>query len=172
MSVKKNVASMPLPAKCVIDDGTQEITLENKFGQTICKVRFRPGDFGIIDRYNNLMREFASVVAPLANVDIGNDGAATFEQDWAVLKGVEATLKQKINELFDMDEADEIFATRNPFSSINGEFFCLKVLTALQGIVEAAITWEVEISQARTKKYLAATETGAIKNAGTASNKP
>lgn len=49
----------------IVDDGTREIPLYNKFGRLICNVYIRPADFSIVDRYNTLMRDFASVVEPL-----------------------------------------------------------------------------------------------------------
>lgn len=138
----------------IVDDGTREIPLINKYGKTICTVYMRPADFSIVDRYNALMQNFNDVVKPLTELSIRNDGTAEFEQDWQVLKAVEANLKQKINELFDFDEADAIFAKRNPFSSVGGEFFCLKVLTALGGVITEAIEEEAELSRKRMDKYL------------------
>ena len=136
----------------IVDDGTREIPLVNKFGKTICTVYMRPADFSIIDRYNALMKDFESVVKPLTDLTLRNDGTAEFEQDWQVLKEVEATLKQKINGLFDIDEADEIFAKRNPFSSVGGEFFCMKVLNALGGVIAEAIEEEAKIKHNYLKK--------------------
>jgi len=151
----------------VIDDGTREIPLVNKFGKPICKVYIRPADFSIVDRYKALMKDFDRVVQPLAELSIRNDGTAEFEEDWKVLKEVEANLKQKINELFDMDEADEIFAKRNPFSSVGGEFFCSKVLAALGDIISEAIEEEAALSQKRMEKYLRDVDPGEVtENAG------
>lgn len=138
----------------IIDDGTREIPLVNKFGKPICKVYIRPADFSIVDRYKRLMKDFNTVVEPLSELSIRNDGTAEFDKDWAVLKEVETNLKAKINELFDMDEADEIFAKRNPFSTVGGEFFCTKVLTALGEIIAEAIEEEAALSRKRMDKYL------------------
>ena len=150
----------------IVDDGTREIPLVNKFGKTICTVYMRPADFSIIDRYNALMKDFESVVKPLTDLTLRNDGTAEFEQDWQVLKEVEATLKQKINGLFDIDEADEIFAKRNPFSSVGGEFFCMKVLNALGGVIAEAIEEEAKLSHKRMDRYLQDVEPGEVEDAG------
>ena len=77
-----------------------------------------------------------------------------FEKDWKILKSVETTLVQRINNLFDIDNAAEIFAKRNPFSSVGGEFFCAKVLHALEDLVVRAINEEAQLSNERTAKYL------------------
>lgn len=144
--------------KGVVDDGTREIPLVNKFGKLICNVYIRPADFSIIDRYNALMGDFEKIVQPLEDLSLKNDGTAAFDADWAVLKSVEADLKKKIDELFDMEEADAIFSTRNPFSSVGGEFFCLRVLQSLEGVIATAVEEEAALSQKRMSKYLHDTE--------------
>lgn len=138
----------------VIDDGTKEITLVNKYGELICKVHIRPSDLSIIDRYKDFEKDFDKIVEPLKSLDIKNDGTALFEKDWKILKSVETTLVQRINNLFDIDNAVEIFAKRNPFSSVGGEFFCAKVLHALEDLVVKAINEEAQLSNERTAKYL------------------
>ncbi len=141
--------------RAVVDDGTREIPIVNKFGKTICKVYFRPADYSIIDRYNELVKEFDTLVEPLKDISIKNDGTAVFEKDWEILKNVENVVKQKLNELFDMEEADEIFAKRNAFSSVGGEFFCLHVINALGDVITTAISNEAKLSKKRMDKYLA-----------------
>lgn len=163
-------------AVVVVDDGTREYPVVNKFGKVICTIHFRPADFSIIDRYNAMMLDFDRLVEPLKNLSLNNDGTATFEQDWQVLKQVEDNLKDKINELFDMDEADKIFATRNPFSTVGGRFFCLNVLNALQSVVTAAVEEETKLSNQRMEKYLSdlkPTKSAAeeVTDAGTATDK-
>lgn len=138
----------------VIDDGTREVSLVNKFGKLICKVHFRPADYSIIDRYRALMENLESLIEPLKSLALRNDGTTAFDEDWQTLKGVETVLKDKINELFDMDEADEIFAKRNPFSSVNGTFYCVIVLNALQDVVAKAVEEEAKKSEQRMSKYL------------------
>lgn len=145
-SVNKNVA--------VIDDGTREIAVKNKFGMEICKIYFRPGDLSIIDRYNSMMKGFDQMIEPLKNLSLNNDGTATFEKDWQVLKQVEEDLKDKINKLFGMQDADKLFENRSPFSAVNGEFYCTHVLNALIAVVNAAIEDEAKLSKKRMAKYL------------------
>lgn len=140
--------------KGIIDDGTREIPLVNKFGKLICNIYIRPADLSILDRYNQLAADFKDIVEPLKTMDIKNDGTATFDTDWQVLKNVEADLKQRINALFDMDEADAIFAKRNPFSSVNGKFFCESVIEVIGNIIVEAVEDELAKSKRRTDKYL------------------
>lgn len=140
--------------KGIVDDGTREIPIVNKFGKLICNIYIRPADLSILDRYNQLTADFGSIVEPLKNLSLKNDGSAAFDEDWAVLKSVEAELKQRINALFDMDEADEIFAKRSPFSSVGGKFFCENVIEAIGGVIVEAVEDEMALSKSRTDKYL------------------
>ncbi len=106
-----------------VDDGTREVTLVNTYGKVICKIHFRTGEIAIMDRYNALTNDLPGLLAPLQQVDINADGSAVdADKGWAVIKQAEALLKQRINALFDMDEADEIFKTRSMFSSVGGVF--------------------------------------------------
>lgn len=140
--------------KGVIDDGTREIPLVNKFGQLICKIHIRPSDWSILDRFEAFKTDFANVVKPLSDISIKNDGTAAFDEDWRVLKSVEQEIKRRVNELFDMDDADDIFAKRNPLSSVNGKFFCESVIETLGDLVAEAVNEEAEKTRQRTEKYL------------------
>lgn len=140
--------------KGVVDDGTRAIPIENKFGKKICTIYVRPGDLSIIDRYNEVIKTLPDIVTPLKELDIKNDGTAKLEDDWEVLKQVEQALYQQLNYLFDMDEAADIFATRNPFSSVNGRFFCETIIVVIGDIISEGITEEAAKTQRRTQKYL------------------
>ena len=138
----------------VVDDGTKEYTVENKYGKLICKMYLRPADFSILDRYKAFVQDFDSIVEPLSKIDVNADGTAVFEAELATLKEAENEIKQRFNMLFDIEEADEIFAQRSPFSSIGGRFFCEIVLEALSQIIEEAIKEETEKTEKRVAKYL------------------
>lgn len=138
----------------IIDDGTREIPLVNKFGKLICNIYIRPADISILDRYKALAADFKDITAPLKDLQIKSDGSATFDEEWEIMKSVEAELKARINALFDMDEADAIFEKRNPFSSVRGKFFCEIVVEAIGGIITEAVAEEMKLSKQRTDKYL------------------
>ena len=140
--------------KGVIDDGTKAIPIENKFGKKICTIYVRPGDLSIIDRYNEVIKTLPGIFEPLKEMDIKNDGTAKLDDDWEKLKQVEEALYQQLNFLFDMNETDEIFAKRNPFSSVNGRYFCEIIIKLLGDIISEGITEEVAKTQRRTQKYL------------------
>lgn len=140
--------------KGIVDDGTKAIPIENKFGKKICTIYVRPGDLSIIDRYNSVIKTLPEIVKPLEKMDIKNDGTASLDDDWTAIKQVEEALYGQLNYLFDMDEAADIFATRNPFSSVNGRFFCETIMEVIGDIIAEGITEEAAKTQKRTQKYL------------------
>lgn len=137
-----------------IDDGTREYQICNTFGRRIGTVYFRPADISILDRYQEVMERLPQEISELSQISITNDGKAAESEGWATLKRVEAKLKDEINFLFDTDSADELFKTRNPFSSIGGEFWVTKILDALGGVIKEAVEEESRLSNERMKKYL------------------
>lgn len=136
------------------DDGTREITLRNLYGKVICQVHFRPADYSILDRLSRLREDMPEIIKPIIDMDINPDGTAVFEKDWARMKAVEAEVINRMNELFDMDEAAEIFKKRYAFSSIDGQFYCYKVLEILGDMIVSAVEDEMQKSKARMDKYL------------------
>lgn len=140
--------------KGIVDDGTKAIPIENRFGKKICTVYLRPGDLSIIDRYDEVIKNFSQIVEPLKDLDIKNDGTAKFDDDWEIIKSVERELYDKLDYMFDMEESKEIFAKRNPFSAVGGRFFCENVIELLGDIIANGIEEETERMQKRTDAYL------------------
>lgn len=140
--------------KVVIDDGTREIPIVNQFDQPICKIYMRPADLSILDRYETVMKDLPNVVKPLEALSIEANGEATYEADRAIMKKVEEDLYDRINALFDIEEAEQIFAKRNPFSSVGGEFFVIRVLQAIGDVIKDAMETEFALSSKRMGKYL------------------
>lgn len=137
----------------VIDDGTKPITLQNQYGQEIATLYIRISDIGIVDRYREMAKDLEKAIVPLKDIALNNDGTATFEKDWALLKQVEKEIIDRINALFDITNAADIFRTRNAFSSIGGEFFVEKVLAGIGNIISSGIEEEAKKAQRRTNKY-------------------
>lgn len=136
-----------------IDDGTREITLENPFHEVIAVLHIRVSDIGIVDRYKETVKELEKSIVPLKDISTNADGTATFEKDWDLLKQVEADVIERLNGLFDITNAGDIFKTRNAFSAINGEFFVEKVLAGLGNMIQQSVAEEAAKAQERTDKY-------------------
>ena len=137
----------------VLDDGTREILVTNKFGEEICKIHIRGGDLSILDRYKELMDDFDKIVEPLSNIKLQNDGTTSFDDDWAVVKQVQSDLIDRINALFDMKDAGKLFEKRNAFSTVGGVFYAERVLNMLGEIVGREIEEESKKSAKRIEKY-------------------
>lgn len=152
-----DVVNTQKPLEGVIDDGTREIPIKNKFGKLICNIYIRPGDFSILDRYEKFKKDLSNVVEPLKKLDnIRTDGTAEDgdNESMKALKEAEKNLNGALNYLFDMDEAQDIFKTRNPFSFVHGKFFCEIVIEAIGQIITQVVKEETELSQKRMSKYL------------------
>ena len=76
------------------------------------QLHIRPGDVSIYDRYKALMDDFDSIIKPLSDMDIKNDGTSEFDDNWEKLQQVETVVKQRINALFDMDDACLLYTSR------------------------------------------------------------
>ena len=157
LTMLKNTTAIP-DNKTVfqLDDGTREITLVNSYNQIICKFHFRPSDISIMDRYKALTADFDKITEPLKNININPDGTTDENNDteWAVLRQVEGTLIQRINNMLDSKDADEIFRTRNAFSLIGGRFFVSHVIDMLGNVISAYLEKESELMNKHLEKYL------------------
>lgn len=147
MNAHKNLSA-------VIDDGTKEIAIYNRYDQPICKVHIRPSDLSILDRFKEMEDSFDDVFEPLRGIDINADGSGDSDAAWTAIKAAEKIMLDKLNTVFDSDEVSQIFAKRNAFSSVGGEFFCTKVINALGGLIADAINEETAASEKRMSKYL------------------
>ena len=155
----KDTLNFPLPAPMdntvVIDDGTREYRILNRYNQLLAVVHFRPADYSMIDRCNALLKNYRNIAEPLKDISLKSDGSAAFDADWEKLKAAEAELIGQIGEIFDTDEVSAIFAKRNAFSSVGGEFFSYLVVKALTQLVTTAINEEIRLSKQLMQPYLA-----------------
>lgn len=136
----------------VIDDGSIEVAVKNKQGVIIGTFSFKPTDIGIIDRYNEIIKNFDNIVKPLEHIGVKSDGTA--ESDLDGLKEVECELFKAINYLFDSDDmAKAFFGKMHPFSPVNGKFYCEHVLEAAGQYIAQYFNKETEKINRRIMKY-------------------
>ena len=140
--------------KIVVDDGTKEVEIANKYGKVFCRVHFRPADFALLDRLNNLRQEAAEIIKPLQSIGVKPDGTADTEEEWRIINDVESKVKEKFAQVFDMDDADAIFEKRHAFSIIGGEFFITLLIEQISQYIAKAIEAEAKESRKRINKYL------------------
>ena len=140
--------------RIIVDDGTRKIPITNQLGQTICTIRFRPGDIAIVDRFKTMQAAVQDLFKPLTEIDINRDGTADTDAEWEIIKGVEAELIAQLNTLLDIDNAAEIFKTRNPFSRVGGEFFATNFINAIGKLIADTINEENDSTTKKLSKYM------------------
>lgn len=133
-----------------VDDGSRRVPILNTAGEELGAFVFRPTDIGIIRRYNDLVARFDGIVAPLL-------GAADADEAGVADALAEAgdRLFEAVNALFASDGAAAAFFGRmNPFSPVNGEFYCQQVLRSVGDYIGRAFDQETAEFSRKAEGYL------------------
>lgn len=139
-----------------VDDGTVRVPVKNKQGEEIGVFYFRPTDINIIKRYNEVIDKFDNIVAPLENVDISSDGTAQDVNDLAAieaLKDAEKRLFEATDYLFGGNMSEAFFGKMNPFSPVNGHFYCETAINAVGNFINAQFDRETKRISSRVSRY-------------------
>lgn len=146
----------------VVDDGSVEVPIRNRQGDTIGVFYFRPTDIGIIERYNKVVGDFDKITAPLESVNINPDGttAEKDEAEQAAMKEAEGRLYEACNYLFGGNFAEAFFGKMHPFSPVNGHFYCENALNAVGKYISAQFDREVKKVNTRVERYTHGYRTG------------
>lgn len=138
-----------------VDDGYQRVPITNKYGDEIGVFYFNPTDIGIIERYNKMVNTFDDVTAPLealSDAPDGEDDTFTDKREQALQAATER-LYRAVNELFQADMASAFFGKVNPFSPIDGHFYCETALQAVGSFISQQFEIETQKINARITKY-------------------
>lgn len=139
-----------------VDDGTVRVPVKNKQGEEIGVFYFRPTDINIIKRYNEVIDKFDNIVAPLENVDISSDGTAQDVNDLAAieaLKDAEKRLFEATDYLFGGNMSEAFFGKMNPFSPVNGHFYCETAINAVGNFINTQFDRETKRISSRVSRY-------------------
>lgn len=139
-----------------VDDGSRRIPILNTNGDEIGAFTFRPTDIGIIDRYNALADKFETITKPLEAVQMATDESVDLSDPkyTGALAEAEKRLREAVDTLLDSeDAAAAFFGKMNPFSPVNGEFYCTQVLDVLGRFIGAQFSRETQQLSARVAKY-------------------
>ena len=145
-----------LSMNIVVDDGSRRVPIMNTSGEEIGAFTFHPTDIGIIQRYNDLVDHFDGIVAPLEALSAGNDDLIdiTDPRYANALEEAAGKLYDAVNTLLGSDDAAAaFFGGMNPFSPVDGEFYCARVLGALGEYIGAAFETETAKFSDKAKKY-------------------
>ena len=138
-----------------VDDGFQRVPIYNKFNEEIGVFYFNPTDVNIIERYNNLAETFDSITEPLQAVQNGENGDIDSDDNRNIEALHEATerLYAAVNELFGGNMAEAFFGRVNPFSPVNGTFYCEQALQSVGQFISEQFDAETKKFSERVKKY-------------------
>ena len=148
----------------VVDDGSIAVPIKNTIGELVGEFRFRPTDFNIVKRYNEVADKFGDIIKPLAEANITANGEGADVESIKILDEVEANLFDLVDYLFDGNMADAFFGKMHAFSPVDGKFYCENVLNAVGGFISREFDSEVKKMSARVEKYTHGYRTGKHKD--------
>ena len=147
-----------------LDDGKVKVPINNKYGEEIGVFYFRPTDINILERYKKVADEFGEILKPLENFNLETDGTSNDVGGMEALNQARTKLFELCNYLFDGDMAEAFFGKMNPFSPVDGKFYCENVLNAVGNFISNQFKTETEQLNARVSKYTHGVKTGKHKN--------
>lgn len=135
-----------------VDDGYRRIPVTNIYDEEIGVFYFNPTDIGIIERYNRLAETFESITEPLENLQ-EDDSDVTDNKYIDAMKEAENRLYGAVNELFGGDFAAAFFGKVNPFSPVEGSFYCEQALKQVGAFISEQFDAETKKFSEHTQKY-------------------
>ena len=150
----------------VVDDGSITVPIKNMEGEVIGKFKFRPTDFNIVKRYNEVASQFGEVVKPLVDANITPDGEGEDEESIRILDEAEEKLFELVDYLFDGNMAEAFFGKMHAFSPVEGRFYCENALNAVGQFISRKFDAEIKQISNRVQKYTHGYKTGKHKNGG------
>ena len=148
----------------VVDDGSVEVPIKNTLGEEIGKFRFRPTDFNLVKRFNEISGQFGDVVKPLTEADIDANGVGTDEESIKLLNEAEEKLFELVDYLFDGNAAEAFFGKMHAFSPVGGKFYCENVLNVVGDFIASKFDAETKKVSARVDRYTHGYKTGKHKD--------
>jgi hypothetical protein len=139
-----------------VDDGSRRVPIKNTRGEDIGEFTFHPTDMGIIQRFNDMVNGFDKIIEPLEIIsEVGDDEDITDTKYTDALHEAENRIYKAVDDLFGGEGAAQAFFGRmNPFSPVDGEFYCFNVLNAVGAYIDAAFNAETAKFSERAKKYM------------------
>ena len=138
-----------------VDDGSRRVPIQNKSGEEIGAFTFHPTDLGIVMRYNNMVENFDKVTEPLEALSAAEGDVDILEPRYAeAIREAEERLYEAVDTLLGSSGAAKAFFGRmNPFSPVDGEFYCTQVLSAVGLYIGAQFEAETVRFGEKAKKY-------------------
>ena len=144
METKNNAA-----LSITVDDGRVAVPINNTNGERVGTFYFNPTDIGIVERFRDASDGFDNVVEPLNSLPDDADD----DTQMAALKEAERRLYDMCNTLFGGNFAEAFFGSVNPFSPIDGKFYCENALNAVSEFISRQFDKETAKVNTRVEKY-------------------
>lgn len=141
--------------KIVVDDGRIRVPIENLTGEEVGCFYFSPTDLGIIERFNEISKDFEKVVEPLENIGITSTGEGVDEESVKALKEARERLFKLIDYLFGGNAGEAFFGKIDPFSPINGNFYCVSVMNVVSDFISQQFDTQTKKISKNLAKYTA-----------------
>lgn len=132
-----------------VDDGRRRVPITNVYGDEVGVFYFNPTDINIIERYNNVIKRFDTVLEPLENMS----GTGKDDINLDAINEAKERLFSAVNEMFGGDMAGAFFGDINPFSPVDGKFYCEVVIEAVGKYISEQFKKETETINSRVEKY-------------------
>lgn len=146
-----------IPMMITVDDGSRRVPICNILGEEIGSFVFHPTDIGIIERYNTMIKEIDSITKPIDSFEF-DENASDEENSQRMLAAKNEATKQlyaAVDNLLASDGAAQIFFGKmNPFSPVDGKFYCEIVLQSIGQYINKQFKVENAKISERAKRYL------------------
>ena len=146
-------AENELPLSITVDDGLRMIPVNNKHGQQIGVFAFRPTDFDIITRFNELAQRWGDEVAKPLEA-LGDSPDMDDPKVTAALQKAKENLFKLCDYAFGGNMSEAFFGSMNPLSPVDGGLYCENALNAVIGFLEKQFNREMTKISGRVKKYM------------------
>jgi len=160
MATPKNETVQNPEELFVVDDGYREIPVWNTIHERIGTLRYNPTDLNIVNRYREVAGKFEGITKIAGNANINPDGTGEDYESIDVLNEAEKQLTEALDYLLQTDSKTAFFTVVNPFTPVNGQFYCENVLEMLQQFISKVFDAEISKVNSRLDKQTHGYRTG------------
>ena len=144
----------------VVDDGYRKIPVWNQLHEQIGTLRYNPTDINMVNRFREISNKFENITKIAAEANINPDGTGEDEESIDALNRAEKELVDALDYLLQSDSKAAFFSVVNPFTPVNGSFYCENVMEMLTAFISKAFNAEIERVNTRLSKQTHGYRTG------------
>lgn len=133
--------------KVILDDGMRKYDIENRFGKKICSFYLNPSDTGIVERYNEVVKNLNNMSEVLKEnmKEKSNEEIALEAENY---------IKTQYDYLFNTDISNTFFSVMGATSVLpNGKLFSQHVMEVIGELVKKETGKRLDKLNMRINKY-------------------